>query len=282
VVDPLSPRIDGPRDQRAANAVSEWSLDWHAVDQRIAQAFAQPQRIGTSNPCTPHAPLLLHEVLVAAATSEDDKDELATYETWPASVLEVLEEHFRLEPWFSFYWDSFGPMSWISSLQLVKTGERRSLICLVHEEQPAVGLALAEPDDDPHLMSALFVQLLLENGDGFGVSIFGSLPRETTNWKPQLVPADVIKQAYWDWMEWAEATQGSAWVCLEEEIYSRTVEPDHLQRSRDILETLPRLDDADALPAWLEQRASESNGLPHDSRRLTLDDYFKHAYRTNA
>lgn len=61
----------------------------------------------------------------------------------------------------------------------------------------------------------------------------GSLPNGTDNRSPDLLPTSVVRQAYFDWLQWHE--DGSAWNELAEEHFGRIVEPDHLERSLDVL-----------------------------------------------
>ena len=55
--------------------------------------------------------------------------------------------------------------------------------------------------------------------------------------RPDLLPTEVVKQALFDYMEWAESVDPGAWAMLASDHYGRMVEPNHLQRSLDILET---------------------------------------------
>ena len=62
--------------------------------------------------------------------------------------------------------------------------------------------------------------------------------------------------------------------------YGRIVEPNHLQRSLDILHTLPRLDDPTTVDAWL----NGDNDPPIDTqtRERLFQEWFQSAYEENA
>jgi hypothetical protein len=124
----------------------------------------------------------------------------------------------------------------------------------------------------------VIARLLSRNGTGFGLGLFGSLPTETTNGAPELVPRAVVREAYFALMQWWERQQGGAWLNLAEAHYGRMVEPNHLQRCLDILASLPRLDEPDALGRWLDERDAESAAIPDDARHRLFDEWFAAGY----
>jgi hypothetical protein len=148
------------------------------------------------------------------------------------------------------------------------------------EEHPLYLLGIVQPDDDPLLLSGLFTEIAKENGHGSGIDLFGSLPIETTNWCPDLVPETVVKQAYWDWMEWAERVEGSAWLNLEETLALYELEPDPMKRSFVAVQGLPYVSSEQALGRWLTDRDEESVAFPDHSKQAILDWYFQSHYRT--
>src|SRR5579864_8540594 len=97
-------------------------IDWEQVEATLTQGFRKRRiRVGDGLVRTTEdgKPLLGHELLHACSDDPDEREEIASYEWWPASILELLEQHYRPEQWFGFYWDSIGPMSWSSSLWLL-------------------------------------------------------------------------------------------------------------------------------------------------------------------
>jgi hypothetical protein len=139
-------------------------------------------------------------------------------------------------------------------------------------------LAAIEPGDDPLAVSGTLRRLLVRNGKDFAVEVFGSLPTETANHAPELVSTSTVRQAYFELLEWWEHEQGGAWDGLAEEHYGRIVEPNHLQRSLDILQTLPRLDDHEAVDRWLAERDGSGDPMPDHARRKLFDEWFLLAY----
>ncbi len=95
---------------------------------------------------------------------------------------------------------------------------------------------------------------------------------------PGLVPEPVVKQSYWDWMEWAEQTEGSAWLNLEQTLISYELEPNPMRRALAALHGLPNLTHPEAITEWLVERDEESDLLPDQRRQLILDDYFNRGY----
>ena len=77
-------------------------------------------------------------------------------------------------------------------------------------------------------------------------------------------------------MQWAERERGGARNELAERALGRMVEPDHLQRCLDILAGLPRLDDPDAVSAYLE--GDDAPDLDDKARRRLFDEWFATTY----
>jgi hypothetical protein len=171
----------------------------------------------------------------------------------------------------------FGPTSWVAGIVLVGNGMRRYL-CYWNELESYLAIAAIEPWDDPLALSGTVQRLLKRNGRMFGVDVFGSLPTETTNRAPELIPEPVVRQAYFDLLRYWEHERGDAWLTFAEEHYGRIVEPNHLQRSLDVLETLPRLGDPGSIANWLEYRQRESTAFLDEARQRLFDSWFEGAY----
>jgi hypothetical protein len=82
----------------------------------------------------------------------------------------------------------------------------------------------------------------------------------------------VVKQAYFDLLQWDDREGGDAWGLLAEEHFTRIVEPDHLRRSLDILH---RAGEADL---WLEELQAEQDELDDTARQRLFDEWFETAY----
>jgi hypothetical protein len=115
------------------------------------------------------------------ALSEEEQEEWGDLEDWPGSLSELLAEHRIGErQLLFFYWDGFGPTSWVAGVVLIGNGKRRDL-CYWNELESYLAVAAIEPSDDPLALSGTIRRLLERNGRTFGVDLFGSLPTETTN-----------------------------------------------------------------------------------------------------
>lgn len=248
------------------------------VEERLSHAFAgKPNALGGGSIVWRRQPALLWRYL-EESLEEEEREEHGGLEYWPGSVAELLEG--RLHPLLSFYWGGWGPMSWVAGLEVLQL-ERSAYLCLWDERESYRALARLERWNDRPLLSQAVRELLRANGQRQGVAVFGSLPSETTNKRPDLIPTAVLKQAYFDWLQWQEAQQGTAWLALAEEHFGRIVEPNHLQRSLDLLTSLPALDDAGALSDWLERRSGESAALPDHIRQRLFDDWFATSYEAS-
>ena len=249
-------------------------MNWQQVEKKLAGSFrARPERIADSVVIRRRRPLPL-PALLDAAMSADERDEHGDLESWPGDVAELLDGVDARISLLGFYWESFGPMSWVAGMTLVGTGRRRYL-CIWDEVSSYRAVASVEPWDDPRALSAAVTAYLERNGQRHGDSLFGSLPHEVSNYRPDLLPAPAVKQALFEYMQWLEGVDPGAWAMLASEHYGRMVEPNHLQRSLDILETLPQLDD---IGTWLEGFERESAEMSDEARMRLLDEWFEIAY----
>src|SRR5579885_628486 len=256
-------------------------IDWAQFETTLTRALCERRiRVGGGSVLTTRDRTALHghELLGACSNDPNERQEIASYEWWPASILELLEQRYQPLHWFDFEWDSIGPMSWGSTLYLLKRDDRSSIACLLHEEQPVYLLGIVEPDDDPLLLSRLFTRIVENNGNGLGVDLFGSLPILTINWRPDLVPQPVVKQAYWDWQEWCEQKEGSAWINLEQTLAIYELEPNPMKRAFAAFHGLPDLTSPDDVHDWLEERENQSAAFPDRSKQIILDSYFDRHY----
>jgi hypothetical protein len=248
-------------------------MDWEKVERTLARSFrAKPQRLGESVVVHRRRPLALASVLESAMT-EDERDEHGDLEDWPGNVFQLLDEADAQVSLLGFYWESLGPMSWVAGMVLVGTGRRRYL-SVWDEMESYRSVAAIEPWDDTLALSAAVASYVVENGRRHGDWLFGSLPREVTNYRSDLVSTVVVKQALFDYMQWAERLDPAAWSMLASEHYGRIVEPNHLQRSLDLLETMSLVD--------LDDIAEESAALSDHARQRLFDEWFATAYTAAA
>jgi hypothetical protein len=182
-------------------------MDWKCVERKLERGFrASPRRYGSSLVIERRRPFPLAKVM-NAALSEEEREEWGDLEEWPGSVSQLFEGHGVGEnSLLGFYWDGFGPMSWVAGLVLIGSGRRRYL-CYWDETESYRALAAVEPWDDPLSVSGTVGRVLARNGKGFGVDLFGSLPHETTNHAYGLVSRAAVRQAYLDLLQWWERSR---------------------------------------------------------------------------
>jgi hypothetical protein len=239
-------------------------MDWEKVERRLERGFsAQPRRFGSTLLIERRRPIPLARAITEALSA----DEVEELDAWPGSLSELLEQNAIEErTLLDFHWDGIGPASWVAGLVLIGNGRKRYL-AFWDEVESYRALAVLHPWDDGLAVSAVVKRVLSCNGAAFGIALFGSLPTETTNHAIELVSRDVVRQAYFDLMQWWERV-GGAWLNLAEEHFGRIVEPNHLQRSLDILGALRQ-------PA---ERAAESAAMSDDARQRLFDEWFATAY----
>jgi hypothetical protein len=172
---------------------------------------------------------------------------------WPGSVPQLLEEaDVEERQLFLFYWDGFGPTSSIAGLVLIGN-KRKRYLCFWDEIDSYKAVAMVDPWYDPQALQATVTRLIRRNGASFGTWLFGSLPTETTNRAPTLIPAATVKQAYFDLTQLWQQKDGDAWDMLAQEHYGRIVEPNSIQRSLDILSNWASAIDEDRIGRLLGQ-----------------------------
>ena len=248
-------------------------MDWQRIERKLAGSFhARPEQIGEAVVVHRRRPLPLAAVLEDAMT-EEERDEHGELAYWPGSVAELLDSVEARISLLRFYWESLGPVSWVAGMVIVGIGRRRYLGVWDETESYRV-FAAVEPWDDPAALAAAVSSYVVVNGRRHGDGLFGSLPHEVSNDRPDLLPTAVVKQALFDYMEWAESVDPGAWAMLASDHYGRIVEPNHLQRSLDILETMGTLESFDDQQKDLRD---ESAAMSHETRRLLFDEWFSTA-----
>jgi hypothetical protein len=247
-------------------------MNWDEVEHELARAFeGKLDRIDEAVVVHLDSPLALGPVL-ESALSEDERDEHGDLESSPGDVHELLVEADAQVSLLGFYWESLGPMSWVAGMVLVGR-ERRRYLCVWDETESYRAFAAVEPWDDSRALVAAVSAYLVCNGRDHGDGLFGSLPHEVTSHRPDLLPTADVKQALFDYMQWAESVDPGAWSLLAEEHYGRIVEPDHLQRSLDVLETMGSID--------LDEIEADSTAMSDDARQRLFDEWFATAYTTD-
>ena len=246
-------------------------MDLEGVEARLRRAFrAKPQVLGEARIIWRRKPVLLWEYLEDALEGEELEQYADTLESWPAHVMQLLDGH--LHSLLGFFWDASGPTSWVAGLQVLELGERGYLVYW-NEAGSYQAVAALEPWQNELVVSAAVKEILRHNGLPHGLTLFGSVPTETTNWMPRLLPTAVVKQAYFDFLQWQESGGANAWVSLSEDHFGRNFEPNQLQRSLEIRDRA-----AESPDPCLEDLEDESASSDEGSRQRLFDEWFETAY----
>lgn len=217
----------------------------------------------------------LYDVVKALIESEDDFDALEG-----DGPLRLIEEAGLFEPLLDFDWDSFGPMSSNAQLRLLHPRGSRWFVCWLAEDEDKV-IAALDPLC-PETVCAFLRDLLAENGESYGLGLFGALPSRTVNYRSDLIPAAIVNECYWAWMQWASAKDPSHWASLRNTVIKESEEPNPLRRGLRALEDLKRLGTpvaSDAIHRFLEEGKQAGADLSDDERLLILNNYFAVSYQ---
>jgi len=219
--------------------------------------------------------------------------------------LEVLEETWPCELLIGFEWDGF--LSWFSGLYLLDVDNECVYLCQLLEEQRLRAIAAIPSRNDRKLYSAFFKSLIDQNGRAYNVYVLGSLPTQTENFRPDLIPSSAVKEGYRLWQNWAEENGLSSWLDLLESVqmwlqqpdgsmstfadllrkqceeivrsaYPKDVWKDFTNRDRPLTEEQRRMF-VGAIKTYFEARAEQSRGLPKSEREKILDRYFSLSYK---
>jgi len=169
-----------------------------------------------------------------------------------------------------FYWDSFGPVSFDATIALVDLGVTGTLAYYITEYAPPYAFALIQPGGDTDIWPAFVVNLFRDNGESYGIELFGGLPCETFNGRPDLVSPVALREAFWQWIVGREAVGRPQWGDLRDQMIESLEQPNPLQRSSDLLQRVARL----GIDGFLAATEPEHVDLPEDDRRRILENYF--------
>jgi hypothetical protein len=174
------------------------------LEARLARQFrARPQRLGEARITWRKTPVPLWR-------------HAGTAPAFPDTVVDVLGE--RLVDVLSFTWLGETPLAFSAAVKMLDLGER-GYLCVWNECHSFLAVARLDPWQDELVLSAAVKQLLHENGRRYGLEVFGSIPHETVNFRPELVFTAVVKQAYFDWLQWAwkDPPPSRAWARVSSE-----------------------------------------------------------------
>jgi hypothetical protein len=224
---------------------------------------ARVRRLRTPRPLAP--------LLDAVLEGEDEIDLYrGTFEDWPGNVEELLREQALGRSLVSFNWDGFGPISWSAGLVAIEAGGH-AYVCKWDEVDSYQLLAALSPGGDTEALRQVVVDTIA------GGTLVQHPPHHVWNNAPQLLDRATIEKAFVRLLD-----RSGGWGALADEHFGRIVEPNHLRRCLDLLEGLPRLDDEDAVAAWLERIEDDGSDLSAPARRLLLKEFLDRGYQDAA
>jgi hypothetical protein len=243
------------------------------LNQLLEKAFrAEPERLNGGKVWRLKRPRPLAPLLDSVLDTEEERELYGgSFEAWPGNISELLEGYGLHRPLLGADWDGFGPVSWSAGLTAIETGSRVYL-CVWDELGSYRLVAAVAPAGNSPTLAAVVSELLA------GGALVGHPPHNLTNYAPELLDRRAVEAAL---AALVDSTNG--WGELADEHFGRLVEPDHLQRCLDLLQGLPRLDDRDAVAAWLEQHdGNDGSDLPEPARRRLLTEFLDSAYEEAA
>jgi hypothetical protein len=206
----------------------------------------------------------------------------------PVRVTARIRSFFRSgQMLLEFEWMSIGPMSSFAGLSLA-TAARQTYALFWAEDQPSRLIACLKPRATRQMVSAFFRTLLEKEGAAYHFTPFGGLPSVTTNFRQDLLPQPVIRDAYAQWLDWRtdNGCDWENWFLLESGLLSQMVEPDHLSRS---LAELRGLKDVfsggtESLRNHIEmlgERGKESASWAEERKRALMEVFLNRTYRVS-
>ena len=145
--------------------------------------------------------------------------------------LNKLAANRQFEPLLDFEWA--GPEPWMMRLSTLDAGRAAAFVFLHESGRSTRAIAAVIVRDRRRIFAEFFRSLLTQNGAGYGVPLFGSLPLQTLNHAPDVIGAEVVRESYLKWVEWAEALGADPWAQIEARVLegARTV-PDGRRPAR--------------------------------------------------
>jgi hypothetical protein len=253
-------------------------MKWAEFEQQLGAAFREVvAEVEGDRVLIPDTPFNLNDALLLAVEPKDcAQEDLAQFfrgleagEEGPRSVRAdmLLSEHAGLSEVIAFEWASMGPMCWYSRIGRLDFAAGRSYACLNHEDEPL--LAFAAVEGGRAGWSWLFSDVCASNGERYGVGLFGSVPGDTHNRLPDLLPETIVREAYGRWLD----INDDGWWWFEQEIVPDAA---HASHSSEIERTIAR--STVDLEAILNAEPQRNDAFDQTRRRFLLDLYFTHCY----
>jgi hypothetical protein len=236
----------------------------------LARTFknTKPQEVGGEEVRRLRKPKPLAPLLDKALEGEDEIETYAgSFEAWPGNVEELLGQEGLSRSLLTFNWDGFGPISWSAGLVAIEPDNEAVYLCKWDEMESYQLLASVAPAGESEALAQLVLDEIARG------TVVQHPPHHVWNEATDLLDRQAIEDAF---ARLLDSTNG--WGALAEEHFGRIVEPNHLQRCLDLLEGLPRLDDDQALSAWLERIEDDGSDLSEPARRLLLTEFLDRGY----
>lgn len=249
-------------------------MRWDELEEWLGEVVTVP-RVYRDHYLQPKDAINLNDILMFIVETEEERARLK--DEWivspsmfccPVGAENLIGTQYPVLPLLEFTWE--GMLSWISYLRILEMTER-DYVCLFIEEQPYRLLAGMDKYAGEEEYSSLIEDLLSFNGLTFGVEMFGSLPTMTVNSRPDLVPAEALRKAYYRWMEYVRAsTGGIPWTSLGAEMLREGKEDHPLRQFRAVVEELTS--------GGLEARKENEKKLTDKGKGFIMDMYFEQCY----
>lgn len=256
-------------------------MNWLGLEEELENSFTICKVTAPEGRVLiPREAICVRDVLWNYACSEGDQEQIEC-----EGVEEFICARWNLDGILLFEWDGFGPITWSLGLGTFEIRTGRRYICMFGEEECGGTeiVAALEPTRGAALFRRFFKDLLSDNGESYGYPIFNSLPTRTRNRRPDLLPTNVIRDAYMNWMAWSQLSGRQTWSDLLTYLRHVSKEPDHLERVIASLHEMhsgrPPADHPDEAARWDADRERDRN-KPYFQweREAILDLYFNLAY----
>jgi hypothetical protein len=256
-------------------------MNWGTVARRVSAACTHRRiELPEGTVLTPDKPIegqALAKALLAGAETKEDRRRVRGEE--PREVMFWFEDPAPLEEVLGFSWQLDSMLGSGVSLSLLDAGDRRVLFV----DSPATlefrAVAAVAPSAQPRVLSA-FARDALGREGAIG-SLFGSLPAQVVNRRPDLIDAEAVREGCREWVRSSGGIFSDGCESVQEAAAREVADPAQLAR---VLEAIPGLT-AEHVKRVLRLDLDEdddlwNDDLSEDDQRLLFELYFVLTYRT--
>lgn len=176
-------------------------MDLSALATELEQDFTEPRDVpGIGEVLTPPVPSDLGIVILDALEGEfKDGEEAFKY----------FSRNGHLQTLISFTWEEDGAPAFESSLEIITLNERSYLTISPDETSGQEWEAFAAIDDaTPEAWESLLIDMCRDNGVGYGMELFSSLP---TRVDTVAIGPRYILSSFYSYLQWDESRAPGAW-----------------------------------------------------------------------